>query len=210
MQNTYKLKFVSWLLVVFVVVLAVVVWAGERLGGGKLTTYDVFPLLGLCAFSIMWTHYIAGSVRRHLKVEIKENKTYLKITSQIVLALILLHPGLLIIQLNKDGFGLPPNSYIEVYSGAGMKLALLFGTISLIIFLTYELRKMFYKKTWWRFVNWAQILAMFLIFYHGLTLGRELSVEWFKIVWYFYGLSLVAAIFYNSWYDKRVRLNKET
>lgn len=197
------IKNCSWLLGAVVLLLAVAVWVGERFDNGSLTAYDYFPLLGLGAFSIMWTHYVLGSLRRYLGVSKSENKTYFTISSVVALVMILLHPGILIAQLYRDGFGVPPQSYLSVYPEA--KLATGFGTIALIIFLLFELKKKFGKKRWWQAVEWAQVVAMALIFFHGLSLGRELSVGWYKMVWYLYGVSLVAAVFYNTWYDKRVK-----
>lgn len=205
MDRIRQLRVFSWLLVVVTVALAVMVWWGERMSGGKLTMYNFFPLLGIVAFSIMWTHYISGSIRRKLGVEAKENKTYLTYSSWIVLALILLHPGLLIYQLNRDGFGLPPKSYLTVYAEPAMKIAIGFGTISLLIFLAFEFKKKFEKKSWWKFIEYAQLLATGLIFYHGLTLGRELSVPWYHMLWFFYGISFVAAVVFNHWYDSKVK-----
>ena len=205
MNKAKQLQIISWGLVVVVVAMAVAVWWSERMNGGKLTVYSFFPLLGIAAFSIMWTHYISGSVRRKLGIEAKENKMYLTYSSLVVLALILLHPGLLIYQLNRDGFGLPPKSYLTVYAEPAMKLAIGFGTISLLIFLAFEFKKKFEKKSWWKFVEYAQLVAMGLIFYHGLTLGRELSVPWYRAVWFFYGISFVAAVAYNYWYDSSVK-----
>lgn len=205
MSKENIVKSCSWILAGVVLLLALTVWAGERLDGGRLTAYEVFPLLGLGAFSIMWTHYVLGVVRRKLGVEGRANKTYFKISSTVVLTLILLHPGLLIFQLNRDGFGLPPQSYLQVYGEPAMKGAIMLGTISLLIFLAFELHRKFRKKSWWKYIDYAQIVAMFLIFYHGLTLGRELSVGWYKAVWYGYGLSLLAATLYNYWYDRRAK-----
>ena len=202
MSNKNIVKMCSWILALVVLAIAGLVWASERLKGG-VTAYEFFPLLGLGAFSLMWTHYVLGSLRRVLGVGARENKTYFKISSVAVLFFILLHPGILIAALYKDGFGLPPKSYLTVYGETGMKLAIGFGTISLIIFLLFELHRKFSKKSWWKYVDYAQIMAMFLIFYHGLTLGRELSVGWYKSVWYFYGLSLLSAIIYNYWYDRK-------
>jgi hypothetical protein len=204
MNKEAIIKSCSFFLGVVVIALALVVWASERLGSGSLTVYKLFPLLGLVAFSLMWTHYVLGSLRRFYGVESSVLKQYYRTTSWFVLALILLHPGLLIYQLKVDGFGLPPQSYLTVYGEPGMKFAIMLGTISLLIFLAFELKKKFEKKTWWRFVEYAQIFAMGLIFYHGLTLGRELSVSWYRAAWFFYGLSLILAVVYNHWYDSKV------
>lgn len=203
MSKKSILRLCSWLLGLLVLLLAVVVWAGERLDGGSLTTYDTFPLLGLGAFSLMWTHYVLGSLRRSLGVPALENKQYSTITSLVVLVLILLHPGLLVFQLYRDGFGLPPQSYLEVYGA--MKFAIGLGSMALIIFLLFELKRKFQKKSWWKFVEYAQIIAMAMIFYHGLSLGRELSIGWYRLVWYLYGISLFSAILYNTRHDRLVK-----
>lgn len=203
MNKRQLLITISWILGAAVAGLAVIVWLGERLNGSALTPYTIFPLLGLLAFSLMWTHYILGSTRRMLGEEAAVNKTYFAVTSLIVLVLIILHPLLLIIQLNKDGFGLPPQSYLTVYAEPAMKTAIALGSLSLFIFLVFEFKKRFQKKSWWKVIEWLQVVAMFMIFYHGLTLGRELSVGWYRALWYFYGVSLLTAVIYNNWYDRR-------
>jgi len=193
----------SWVLGGFVTMLAVNIWSQQRLGGSALSVYDYFPLLGLSAFGLMWTHYIIGSIRRLAEVKKSVNTLYLNVTSWVVLVLILLHPLLLITQLRQDGFGLPPGSYAARYGGPGMKLAILLGTISLGIFLAFELKQKLKNKTVLKVLEYGQTLAMFLILYHGFTLGRELSVDWFKSVWYVYGLLLVASVVYNFIFDHR-------
>jgi hypothetical protein len=37
-------------------------------------------------------------------------------------------------------------------------------------------------------------LAVLGIFYHGLRLGDQLYGGWFRAVWYFYGVTLAAAL----------------
>lgn len=207
MHTKKTLQLLSWILALGVTLLAFIVWASQRFDRGGLTIYDYFPLLGLLAFSLMWTHYIVGSARRYLGLDTKQNKTYFKFTSIVVLFLILLHPGILIAGLYKDGFGLPPSSYLTVYSEPAMKTAIMLGSISLIIFLAFEARSKYGQRLWWKYIDYMQILAMILIFYHGLTLGRELSVEWYKGVWYFYGISFILAVIFNAWYDRKNERN---
>lgn len=204
LDRTQIIRFASWSLAGFTSLLAVVVWASERLPAVSVTLYAVFPLLGLLAFSLMWTHYVAGILRRRLDATVAANRLFHKVTASIVLALILLHPGLLIFQLYQDGFGLPPQSYLTVYALPAMKGALMLGSISLLIFLSFEFKRHFGKKQWWRFIEYAQVIAMFLVFYHGLTLGRELSVGWYRSTWYFYGISLLLAVIHNYYYDTHI------
>lgn len=192
----------SWVLAGIVLLAAAAVWSSQRLDGGSLTLCDVFPLLGLGAFGLMWTHYVLGSLRRVLGLEKKVNEVYFQVSSALVLLLIVLHPAILIAQLYKDGFGLPPESYLSAYPKD--RLAIGLGTIALVTFLIFECKKRFHKKSWWRFVEWAQLAAMVLIFFHGLSLGRELSVGWYRAVWYVYGITFILAVMYNSWYDGNI------
>lgn len=201
MDKKRLLQVKVWGLGLLVTVLAVTVWAQERLGRGALSIYDVFPLLGLLAFSLMWTHYIAGALRRYFGQDKKVLKPYMVVTSVAVLALILLHPALLWYQLWRDGLGLPPQSYLTAYPEP-QHIALLLGSMSLVIFLCFELKKFFGKKQWWKYIEYLQIVAMFAIFYHGLTLGREFTHVWYRLVWFVYGVTLVVAITYNYQRDK--------
>lgn len=202
MNKKTALRLISWSLGLLVLGLATKVWVSERLDGGFLTVYDIFPLLGISAFSLMWTHYVLGSLRRFLHVNVKDRGAYYKVSSVIVLFLILLHPGLLVAGLYRDGFGLPPVSYLTVYSENYMQTAIGMGTISLIIFLLFELKSRLKNKNWWKYIEFAQLIAMSFIFYHGLTLGGELSVGWYRMVWFFYGITFIAAVMINHWYDR--------
>ena len=193
-----KLQLFSWALGIAVVVLALIAWAQVRLTGRPLTPYDFFPVLGLSAFGLMWTHYVVGSARRLTGAPAEALRQYLAVTRAIVFVLILLHPGIFLVSLWIDGFGLPPFSYWELYTDLAARTALLLGSISLVIFLAFELRRKFQLTPWWKYVEYANIAAMFAILYHGLTLGAELGLFWFRTIWFVYALTLVAAVAYNQ------------
>lgn len=171
--------------------------------GSSLSLYDIFPLLGLLAFSLMWSHYIGGALQRYFNYDGQVLRTYFTITSSIVLALILLHPGLFVFQLWRDGFGLPPTSYLNYYTQTASHVALILGSINLIIFLSFELHRKFRNASWWKYIEFANVLAMFAIFYHALRLGRVFSEVWYTNLWFSYGILLVVAIVYKYVYDKR-------
>jgi hypothetical protein len=122
--------------------------------------------------------------------------SYFRITGYIVLVLICLHPGLLIYQRFRDGFGLPPHSY-ESYVAPGLGWVTLLGTTSLLVFLAFELRRFYGKRPWWRFVADASDVAMLAILYHGLRLGSQLQHGWYRGVWLFYAVMLIAALVYK-------------
>lgn len=192
MDSVKRLQAGAWGLSILVTFLAIYVW-GQSLDWqfSGLTIYEIFPVLGLIAFSIMWSHYIVSVVRQYLDIDREATKKYFETTSMVVLIAIVLHPGLLIYQLYRDGLGLPPGSYYKVYGW----LAIL-GTVSWFAFIAFEFRRKFGQKKWWPYVGYAGDAAMLAIFYHGLKLGTQLHIDWFRWVWYFYGLTLIGALAY--------------
>lgn len=162
---------------------------------GSAGIYQIFPVLGLIAFSLMWGHYIAAAMRMHYGVDKSALKQYFEITSALVLILILLHPGLLAWQLWLDGEGLPPGSELN-YVMPSARWAILFGFIALGVFLLYELRRVYEKTGWWKYVQVLSDIAMVMIFFHGLKLGGALQLGWYRGIWYFYGLTFAVALAY--------------
>lgn len=191
-RNNFKA--IEWTLGGLVVALPVIAWLTTR-NLTDLSVYDVFPPLGLIAFGLMWTHFVMGALRRYSGYDARQNAPYMTVSMGLVLGLIILHPGLLWLQLYRDGFGLPPVSYLTAYKT--QQLYVLLGSLGLAIFLSYELKRWFAEKTWWKYVEYLQIVGMAVIFVHALELGRELRTGWFVLVWWVYGLTLAAAIIYS-------------
>lgn len=184
---------VPWLLTTAVGLLALYVWASSLAWNfSELSVYQIFPALGLLAWSIMWAHYMTMLLRENV-LRGCHLSNYFRLTSYAVLILLLLHPGLLIYQRFRDGFGLPPKSY-ETYVAPGMGWITLLGTVSLLTFLAFEFHRWYSKRSWWKYVVSAGDIAMLAIFYHGLELGTQLRVSWFRYVWWFYGICLVAVL----------------
>lgn len=187
----------AWGLSVVVCGLAVVAWAqgygGQELEGFNL--YLLFPLFGLLAFSLMWAHYIVGALRRASSVEKAPLKPYFAATGWAAVIFILMHPSLLIFQLWSDGLGLPPASYMT-YVGPALKWAVSLGTLSFLIFLSFETKRWFNKKGWWPVIEYANVVAMFAILAHSLALGSNLQAGWLRGVWLFYGASLLVSVGY--------------
>jgi hypothetical protein len=203
MQKSEKnLQIIAWSLSSAAVLIAFIGWAGRL--DWKLTplsTYSLFPLLGLLALSLMWAHYMMAAIRKYTGTDKAVLKSYFESTSMAVLALILLHPGLLIWQLWRDGFGLPPDSYIKNYVAPELGWVALLGTLSLLVFLAYELRHFYGKRPWWKYVQYASDAAMFAVFYHSLKLGSTLNSSWLQAVWWLYVISYISALLYI--YTKR-------
>ncbi len=160
-----------------------------------LSIYQIFPLLGLLAFSIMWSQYIAEAAKNALGLP-GAIQRYFQVTGWLVLGAILLHPGMLIVQRYRDGYGLPPRSYESYVAPMNAWLTIL-GSASLLIFLAFEFKRMFGTKPWWHYITSLSDVAMVAIFYHGLRLGTQLQQGWFQAVWLFYGLTLLMALGYK-------------
>ena len=186
----------AWAISTVATLIAIIAWGqGVRWHISTLSTYAIFPLLGLLAFSLMWSHYIAAVMRLSSGVNKVVLHTYFEVTSFVVLVAILLHPGLLAWQLWRDGLGLPPLSALH-YVAPAFRWAILFAETSLLLFLAYELRRIFDKKPWWKYFGYATDLAMILIFFHSLRLGSQLQHGWLRDVWYFYGVTLLGSLIY--------------
>lgn len=202
-----QLDVIAWLLAVGTVVIAVSAWGQHHLWQfSGLTNYDIFPIFGLIAFSLMWGHYIIGGLRAGFDLQDRKlNKWYFKVTAGIVLGAILIHPSLLIWQLWRDGFGLPPESYLKHYVAPGLGWAVYLGTVSWVVFMAFEFRHWFAKKKWWKYVLYANDVAIWAVYLHGLKLGRDVAAPWLLYVWWGYGVALAAAfgaIYYKKWFAK--------
>ncbi len=192
-------KFLVWLGTAAVLAIALYVWWPST---ENLTTYSLFPIFGLVAFSLMWTHYTAGALREYLNIPEDTLKNHFQLTSYIVLFSIIAHPTLLETQLYLDGLGLPYHSIPAVYVTTTERLAIVAGITALICFLFFELYRFFKQRPWWKYVEWANVGAMGLILWHGFTLGGELRQPWFQIVWAFYAVTFAVSVAYSG-YSKR-------
>lgn len=195
-----QLQTVAWTVSLIAVVLAFGAWGqGNNWQLAGLSTYQLFPLFGLLAFSLMWGHYVAAALRLYFNLDRAVLKTYFETTSLAVLAAILLHPGLLAYQLWRDGLGLPPGSELR-YVSSDTSVYVLIAMISLLIFLAFELRRKFDQKSWWKYIQYGSDVAILLIVLHSFKLGSQLQTGWFRVVWYFYFATLVASLGYIYFY----------
>ena len=196
-MNQKMLNYLTWGSVIGSLALVTYVW-GDTAGWkiGSLSTYQWFPLFGLIAWVVMAEHYYLGTIRI-TKPELKKPRGFKPVTGWLVLGSLLLHPGLLAYEQSRNDQGLPPESFVN-YVGDGLRLAVMLGTISLIIFLSFEVfdrikRGRVLKKYWW-VISMSQSLAMILIWVHGMRLGTHIT-GWFETVWIIYGLALIPCFY---------------
>lgn len=195
MKRSYLLTF-AWGTSVFAALVAFTAWGQSyswQLAG--LGSYQLFPLFGLIAFGLMWSHYVSSALRQYIQQDKQVLSSYFDFTSGVVLVMILVHPGLLAWQRWRDGYGLPPGSELD-YLGPALRGGVILGMIALVLFLAYELKRVYQDKSWWRYIEYATDIAIVLVYIHALRLGGQLQAGWFKSVWIFYGLTLALALIY--------------
>lgn len=196
-----QLQAFAWTLSFLVVGLGTLAWYQTLPRGiGAMTNYQLFPLFGILAFSVMWSHYIVGAIRRYAVVDKRYLQTYFSGTAYFVLIMLLLHPGLLLLQLQQDKAGLP-----LTYVHPDLRIYVVLGMVAWVAFLTYELHRFYGERSWWRYVVIASDIAMILVLIHGFKLSSQLMPSWFTILWVVYGITLVAVIAYGyraRWLNK--------
>lgn len=183
--------------------LSIAAWLSTR-SGFILSALGIFPVLGLLAFSIMWSQYMMEAIKNYLDLQSPTIRLFFAYSSRIVLLLILLHPAILIATLYQNGAGLPPGSYRE-YVAPGMTWLVTLGMLGLLAFIAFEFRKFFESKGLWGYVAALNDLAIVAIFYHGLRLGSDVQTGWFQPVWYMYGMTLLLALAYKYYLSFRQR-----
>ncbi len=194
MPNKGKGGPLSWVVYTFVMAVSIYAWGiSFSWDFSNLNVYLIFPLLGLLAWTTMWTHYFFGFLGKYTQL-FKMSNFYKKVTAYKVLALILLHPGLLAFAQWQNGQSIPPASYFK-YVGSAMVMSIIFAEIALITFLSFEVfnrlkaRPLIQRN--WRWVSMSQMLAMALIFMHSLSIGQNLQNGWFRYYWIGLGLLLI-------------------
>ncbi|MDD3662161.1 MAG: hypothetical protein PHG63_03790 [Candidatus Dojkabacteria bacterium] len=158
----------------------------------SMSLNDLFPVFGLIAFSLMWLHIVGGAMRTFLEKYINFGNFVSK-TSIAVLILILLHPLLFLIDL-------APAQIVSVFT-SGQPVYLWLALIALIIFVSYDIAKLFktgkFLSAHWHAVKFISTLAFFLIFFHSLGLGTDLQSGPLRYVWMFYGITAALATLYT-------------
>ena len=202
MKHPHVFRISIWILSLLNVLAAFFIWLPSATGG--VTTYVLFPLFGIVAFGLMWSHYVSDALRRYFGLSDDVLNSHFRLTSYLVLFCILVHPFLLEFQLYLDGLGLPPGSLLAAYRGGVERLAILLGVVALTCFLAFELHRLFKDRNWWKYVEWANIAAMGLILWHGFTLGGELRTPWFQIVWVLYTVTFAVAVAYTGYHKRRI------
>ena len=204
-----RFRWLAWGLTGLLCLLAILIYGDSiRWDPSKISAYRLFPLFGLLTYAIFLSHYIVSTLRQIVGLDKSVIADYFYSTSWIALGTLLLHPSLLIGQLLLDGYGLPPQSYLENYVAPSLKWAAALGSLSLFMFLAYELTRVVKLARYKPLLQALSDIAMILIFFHGLALGTHLQSGWFRTVWLMQGIILVLCLGYTYGQLIRGKLNK--
>jgi len=169
------------------------VWyTGVRLTFDAAVILDIFPVLGLLAFALMWLHIVGGALRPWLEQYIDFSR-FVTSSSVLVLILLILHPLLLLI-------GLGPSNWGKFFSSTPA-LFIWLAVVGWVVLVGYDVVKRFKHRDFfvhhWEVVKFVSTLGFFLVLFHSLGLGRDLQTGLLRTVWIFYGISAALAASYT-------------
>lgn len=156
--------------------------------------YNVFPVFGLLAWSLLCAQYISGTIRSIIRSSIKNSSIFARVSGAIIFISLIMHPLILFIQRYIDTQTLPPASLVSYVGDARMYLIWM-AVVALTFFLLFDILRPYYKFLHklevWRYISLVQILAMLLIFVHGLLLGSLFADGWIRVWWVLLNIVLV-------------------
>jgi len=151
--------------------------------------FNLFPLFGLVAFTLLWLHVISGVFEQWLRKYI-EFDFYMELISKLIFFTIILHPLLLLINA---GFKFGP---IFLYG----KYYIWLGIIGWLFLITYDIGKALKNQDFfvrnWNKIRLISTVGFLLIFFHSLGVGDDLQVGALRVVWIFYGTTGILATIY--------------
>jgi hypothetical protein len=151
---------------------------------------EIFPILGLIAFILLWTHIALGVFEPWFRSRINFD-AYVRYTALIILACIILHPLLLLIAIKFD---------LNILFSYGRPYIWL-GIIGWLLLITYDIGKVLQKHDFFA-RNWPKILLIstagfFLIFFHSLHLGEDIQSGPLRGLWILFGVTAAASTLYT-------------
>lgn len=151
--------------------------------------YNISPIFGLSAFAILWLHVMSGVFEKSLRRYINFDQ-FVRNTSILVFAFIILHPLLTLIDLDfsRDALFSYGKKYIWL------------GIIGWLLLITYDIGKVLNKFDFFS-RNWNKILLIstigfLLTFFHSLGIGSDLQSGPLRVLWIFYGVTAIIGTVY--------------
>lgn len=170
-------------------------YQGVNLVFSKIVLLDIFPALGLLAFSMMWLHIVGGALRPWIEKQI-DFDSFVLWSSVVTLLAIVLHPILLLVALYLSGGG-----RVLDYVRPGQEYLIYIAVVALVVFVTYDILKLNKHRKriakHWTAIKFVSTLGFFLVLIHSLGVGRDLQTGNLRTLWYFYGVTASLATVKN-------------
>lgn len=152
---------------------------------------NIFPLLGILAFCLLWLHSISGVFEDWLRQQFDFDR-FVHITASIILICIILHPLLLLIVMDFN--------ISDIFLLYGVR-AITLAIVGWLLLITYDIGKPFRNKEFIK-KNWNKILIIsnigfLLTFFHSIEIGSDLQSGPLRFIWIFYGITAFLSIFYT-------------
>lgn len=199
-QNKTLLRFVILLTWLAILIIPGYIFFQMRGGIGFLEGVDfktgsrlLFPLVGLYAFTLVWTQLILGSSAAPWRKIFPAITKIHRRVGTFTFLFALLHPGLMILAFGPDFLGyrfLDPTLTLFAYA----------GTIAILIISLTALTAIFWRvnfiRRYWRTVHYLNYVTFALVWYHSWNIGSDVQTTNLKWLWLFFGTS---AIFSLTW-----------
>jgi hypothetical protein len=169
------------------------------LDGADFTTSStlLFPLVGLYAFTFVWSQLMIGANLWFLRRLIPSLTHFHRSQGIAVLFFALLHPLLLLVGV---GF----NDYLKMeFVDPTLKLFVWLGEIQLLLILitvcSALLRRRTWMRRWWRRIHLANYMVFFSAWLHSWYLGSDIQSTDLRWLWIFFGSTATLSILVKLW-----------
>lgn len=199
MKNTYLVRAALAMLVLGVVGYPLQVWYdGAQLVWGSGLLSSLFPAFGLVAFSIMYLHIVGRPFATWLEQYVPF-KTFERVSSNVVLSLLVLHPLFRTIYLVINDVSLWPSP--------ALFQPIVLGVVGFFMLISYDVGRAFYRSGWvsrhWGSIDVLSTLGFYVIWIHAFMIGSDLQTEPLRTLWIVYGVSAAMASAYVFFIQKR-------
>ncbi|MFC1687015.1 ferric reductase-like transmembrane domain-containing protein [Patescibacteria group bacterium] len=216
METAHKsgsvLKILSIIIFLILLVIPGYVFFAERGGLSffadadfKTLAHLIFPIFGLYAFFLVWLQIVLGASMPLFRKLFNYINSIHKIKGIFALSVAFIHPLFLLMAI-----GLTKYRNFE-YVSDKMKVFALFGTLAFILIIITALTALLMKLPWlrrkWKLIHYLNYVIFVLVFIHSWNLGSDVQSTGLKYLWFFYGITAIAAIIYRLW--RVVQLRKK-
>lgn len=164
------------------------------LSGVDFQTFNllIFPLVGLYAFTLLWSQFVIGSARSVLRKLVHPAIiTFHRRQGVLIFLLAWLHPTLRF-------FGIGLDQYFKSWNVTPTLVPYLWlGYLQLFLLTltagTALLRKLPWLKTRWHTIHYLNYAVFVLVWIHSWVLGSDVQTTNLRYLWYFFGLTAVAS-----------------